>query len=34
MASCVVVFAGRVASVVYNDTHQYCSIDTRILREI
>jgi len=28
-----VVFAGRVASVVYDDTHQYCR-DARILREI
>jgi len=26
MISCVVVvFAGRVVSVVYDDTHQYCS---------
>jgi len=24
MISCVVVFAGRVARVVYDDTHQYC----------
>jgi len=33
MISCVVVFEGRVTSVVYDDTHQYCR-DARILREI
>jgi len=25
MIGCVVVFDGRVARVVYDDTHQYCS---------
>jgi len=33
--SCAVLFVGRVARVVYDDTHQYCSpADARILREI
>jgi len=32
MISCVVVFGGQVASVVYDDTHQYCS--RCVLREI
>jgi len=35
MTNCVVVFDGRVARVVYDDIHQYCSVvDSRILREI
>jgi len=35
MISCVVVFDGRVARVVYDDIHQYCSVvDARILREL
>jgi len=35
MISCAVVFDGRVARVVYDDIHQYCSVvDARILREI
>ena len=32
MISCTVVFDGRVARVVYDDIHQYCSAETITIR--